>query len=221
MSYGSEFRPYHILEPLLIHHHIWPSLSKQLQEGSKWRLLNLSDEDRTVKNREFISRGNHQSAKKHHQALKSIISKEVLQGWMIPLPLSYITQIPNSEIAPVGIDDKQFKLNTDGTKTQKFRLTHDQTFKASTGMSVNHRTLREKLDPLYYGGCLSRTLHYIASLRLRHPNTRILGGKSDIKSAYCRITLNGETAVRCTMMCKDFGLISLRLTFGGSPCSNE
>jgi hypothetical protein len=140
---------------------------------------------------------------------------------MIPLPLKYINQIPNLEIAPVGIDDKQFKINPDGSKTQKFRFTHDQTFEASTGKSINHRTLHEKLDPLFYGGCLSRTLHYIVSLRLRHPNTRILGGKSDIKSAYKRITLHGETAVRCTMMCEQYGLLSLRLTFGGSPCSNE
>ncbi len=221
MSYGSEFRPHKNLEPLLLHHRSWPSLSKILTEGSKWPLSSLLNEDRFARNTEFISRGNHQSAIKHHDVLKSTIAKEVLQGWMIPIPLKYVNQIPNSEIAPVGIDDKQFKLNPDGSKSRKYRLTHDQSFEASTGMSVNNRTLRSQLDPLFYGGCLSRTLHYIVSLRLRHPNKRILGGKSDIKSAYRRITLNGETAVRCSMMCENFGLISLRLTFGGSPCSNE
>jgi hypothetical protein len=175
MSYGSEFRPYHVLEPLLLHHRSWPSLSKQLQEGSKWPLSTLTDEDRLSKNREFISHGNHQSAKKHHLVLNNIISNEVLQGWMIPLPITYINQIPNSEIASVGIDDKQFKTNPDGSKTHKFRLTHDQTFEASMGKSVNNLTLRDQLDPLFYGGCLSRTIHYIVPLRLRHPNTRILG----------------------------------------------
>jgi hypothetical protein len=140
---------------------------------------------------------------------------------MIPIPIDCINDIPHSEIAPVGIDNKQFKVHPDGSKTTKYRLTHDQTFEASVGCSVNHRTLRDKLDPLFYGGCLLRLLHYIVSIRARHPTTRILGGKSDFKSAYRRINLNGETAVRSTMMCGKFGLLSLRLTFGGSPCSNE
>lgn len=37
---------------------------------------------------------------------------------MIPLPLHYINELQYSEIAPVGIDDKQWKLGPDGS-TQK------------------------------------------------------------------------------------------------------
>ncbi len=140
---------------------------------------------------------------------------------MIPIPIDCINELPHSEIAPVGIDDSQFKVHPDGSKTPKFRLTHDQTFEASVGCSVNHRTQKDKLDPLFYGGCLSRLLHYIVSIRARHPSTKILGGKSDFKSAYRRINLHGDTAARSTMMCEQFGLLSLRLTFGGSPCSSE
>lgn len=121
----------------------------------------------------------------------------------------------------MGIDYKQFKLNPDGSKSQKFRLTHNQSFEASIGMSVNTGTKREELDPLFYRGCLSRSLHYIISLRKSFPQTRILVGKSDIKSAYRRVSLNGETAAKCIMMCEQYGLMSLRLTFGGSPCPNE
>lgn len=139
---------------------------------------------------------------------------------MIPIPLQNVNDIPNSEIAPVGIDCKQFKLHPDGSKSPMFRLTHDQTFEASVGQSVNHRTLRDKLDPLFYGGCLSRLLHYIISIRWRHPATKIIK-RSDFKSAYRRINLHGKTVVKSTMMCGNLGLISLRLTFGGSPCSNE
>jgi hypothetical protein len=140
---------------------------------------------------------------------------------MIPLPLSYTNNIPNSEIAPVGIDDKQFKVLPDGSKIPKYRMTHDQSFEASVGASVNSRTLRDNLDPLFYSGCLSRLLHYVVSLRSRHPYTKILGGKSDFKSAYRRITLHGSTAAKCMIMCENFALLCLRLTFGGSPCSNE
>jgi hypothetical protein len=35
-----------------------------------------------------------------------------------------------------------------------------------------------------------------------------MGEKSDIKSAYRRITLNGQTAVKCAIMCQEFNLIS-------------
>ncbi len=221
MAYGSEFRPITHLEPLLLHHRSWPSFSLQLMRGSMWPLTDLSESDRVQKNNEFISRGNHKSAITHHEVFKKIITQEIHQGWMIPLPLPYTNDIPNSELAPIGIDDKQWKALPDGSRVSKYRLTHDQTFEASVGTSVNNRTIREKLDPLFYGGCLSRLLHYIISIRSRLPYTKILGGKSDFKSAYRRVTLNGETAVKCMIMCEDYALLSLRLTFGGSPCSNE
>ncbi len=152
-------------EQLLLHHRSWPSLLNQLQQGSKWPLTNISETDRKAKNIEFIKWGNHKSAITNQTVLRDIIQKEVQQGWMIPIPVDYINDIPHSEIAPVGIDNKQFKTHPDGSKTPKYRLTHDQTFEASVGCSVNHRTLRDKLDPLFYGGCLSRLLHYIVSIR--------------------------------------------------------
>ncbi len=140
---------------------------------------------------------------------------------MIPVPIKCVNEIPHTEITPVGIDHKQSKLHPDGSKTLKYRLTHDQTIEASAGCSVNHCTLQHQLVPLFYRGCLSRLIHYIVSLRARHPTTKILGGKSDFKFAYCRINLHSETVARCTMMCNQFAFLSLHLTFRGSPCSNE
>jgi hypothetical protein len=140
---------------------------------------------------------------------------------MFPLPLSYISTLKYGELAPVGIDDSQWSELPDGSKKTKFRMTHDQSFEASRGASVNKRVHREALEPLYYGGCLSRLIHYIISLRARHPNTKILGGKSDFKAAYRRVNLHGDTAAKCSIMYEEFGLPSLRLTFGGSPCPNE
>jgi hypothetical protein len=221
ISYGSEFRPVAHLEFLLMHHKNWLPLVTMLTRGSLWPLNPIADTERLQKNREFINRGNHKSAIKHMTVLTDILEKEVLQGWMIPVPLDYIHEIPGSELAPVGIDDKQFKTLIDGSKLTKYRLTHDQSFKASVGASVNKRVIRDALEPLYYGGCLLRIIHYIISLRLRYPDVKILGGKSDIKSACRRVTLNGETAAKCAIMCQDFGLLSLWLTFGGSPCPNE
>jgi len=181
-----------------------PTRDTELTRGSLWPLKPIADIERLQKNREFINRGNHKSAIKHMTVLTDILEKEVQQGWMIPVPLDYIQEIPGSELAPVGIDDKQFKTLIDGSKLTKYRLTHDQSLEASVGASVNKRVIRVALEPLYYGGCLSRIIHYIISLRLRYPDVKILGGKSDIKSAYRRVTLNGETAAKCAIMCQDF-----------------
>jgi hypothetical protein len=68
---------------------------------------------------------------------------------------------------------------------------------------------------------LSCIIHYIVSIRLRNPKTKILGGKSNIKAAYRQISLHGDTAEKCTIMFQGLGLTSLRLTFGGLPCLNE
>jgi len=100
-------------------------------------------------------------------------------------------------------------------------MTHDQSFDAIDIVSVNKRVQRNTLTPLYYGGCLSRLIHYIISIRSRHPKVKIFGGKSDFKAAYRRISLHGDTAAKCSIMYRDWGLPSLRLTFGGSPCPNE
>ncbi len=146
ISYGSEFRPVAHLEFLLMHHKNWLPLVTLLTRGSLWPLKPIADIERLQKNREFINRGNHKSAIKHMTVLTDILEKEVQQGWMIPVPLDYIQEIPGSELAPVGIDDKQFKTLIDRSKLTKYRLTHDQSFEASVGAPVNKRViLREPI----------------------------------------------------------------------------
>jgi hypothetical protein len=143
-------------------------------------------------------------------------------GW-VGYTFSFILhlKVTNGELASIGMDDKQWTELPDGSKGPKFCMTHDQSFNTSIGMSENGRFLTDQLDPLYYGGCLSHIIHYIVLIRLRHPNIKILGGKSDIKATYRRISLNGNTAEKCTIMLQGLGLTSLRLTFAGSPCPNE
>jgi hypothetical protein len=207
------------LEPLLCHHPNWPDLKRLLETGSNWPLRPIPHEDRLAKNRELIERGNHKSAVKYTAEFQKTVEKEVSQGWMIPLPLIYISTLQNGELAPVGMDDKQWSKLPNEERQTKYHLTHDQSFNVSVGESVYDRVLPDKLAPLYYGGCLS--IHYIISIQSHLPDTRILGGKSDIKAAYWRISLHGETAEKCTIMFKDMRLTSLCLTFGGSPCPNE
>lgn len=56
-GYGSEFRPWSHLKPLLLHHQNWLTLLQQLQNGSKWPLQPISDSDRcTKKHRVYCAR---------------------------------------------------------------------------------------------------------------------------------------------------------------------
>ncbi len=220
-SFGSEFCHPDLLEPLLLHHPNWRRFRDLLSKGSNWALDPIVNEDRLAKNSEFRIQGNHKSAKTYDSELCKIISQEISQGWMLPLPISYLVSLSHEELAPVGIEDSQWSELPNGSRKIKFRLTHDQSFEASVGLSVNSRVLHDALEPLYSGGCLPRLIHYMISVRHRHPTVRILGGKSDFKAAYRRIHLHGDTAEKCAIMYKEFALPSLRLTFGGSPCPNE
>jgi hypothetical protein len=192
-----------------MHHPNWPKYKELLSKGSQWLLQELPESDCIAKNKEFITRGKHKSALTYDDVYQEIIKQEIQRGWMLPLPISYINNLQFGELAPVGIDDSQWSKLPDGTKKIKHCLTHDQSFKASVGRSVKNRVIRSDLLPLYYGRCLSRLLHYIVSIRLHHLNTRILGGKSDFKSAYQRVSLQGNTAAQCSIMYQDFALPSL------------
>ena len=64
-------------------------------------------------------------------------------------------------------------------------------------------------------------IHKIVAYRAKYPTTRLLAAKTDFKAAYRRITLQGRTAARCTIIHEGFALPGLRLTFGGTPCAYE
>jgi ABC-type Fe3+-citrate transport system substrate-binding protein len=82
----------------------------------------------------LISRGNHKSAIKYTEELYKT-EKEVAQGRVVPLPLDYISSLKNGELAPVGMDDKQWTKLTDGSRRIKLRLTYGQSFNTSQGKS--------------------------------------------------------------------------------------
>ncbi len=182
LKHGSEFRELSSLRRLLLHHPRWPKLYSLLESGSAWPLKPISDSDRQAKNTELILRGNHKSAITHHEILVETLRKEVRQGWMVPIPTAFIDKIQNAEVAPVGIA-QQWQAHEDGSRSTKFRLTHDQSFEALTGQSVNARVIKEKLEDLFYEHSLSRLIHYIISIHLHYPNTKILLAKTDLKAA--------------------------------------
>jgi hypothetical protein len=125
LKHGSEFRPSLDLKKLLMHHPRWLKFQSLLETGSHWPLNPISEEERHAKNSTLIQRGNHQSAIKHSKILLDTLTKEVHQGWMVPIPKNFIENIPNAEVAPVGIT-QQWHAHEDGSRSEKILLTHDQ-----------------------------------------------------------------------------------------------
>ena len=76
-----------------------------------------------------------------------------------------------------------------------------------------------------FGFTLLRIIHQIVNLRKHFPQKIIWIRKEDFKSAYRRVHVTAETAVRTAVRVRvnriDMILISLRLVFGGASCPSE
>ena len=93
----------------------------------------------------------------------------------------------------------------------------------TSNTSVNGRVIKEKLPPFMYGHALLRLIHYIVACRERFPNKRIFLSKFDLKSAYRRCHMNYDTAIQSITQdpTLDIAMMTLHLTFGGSPNPNN
>ena len=224
-DYGSEFKPTSQLEPLLKNHHRWATLKRLLENGSKWKLTDVEKEAQSKDREAALIRGNHKSANKHSKFLESAISKEILKGWELLLPLESVDKIPNLVISPMGVAE-HIGIQNDGTFAPKRRVTHDLSFPGkSSDHSINSRVIDDDLEPCMFGHALLRIVHRIVHLRFMHPKKIIWIRKDDAKSAYRRVHLNAETAVQSAVQLEIEGvtyiLLALRLPFGGSPCPSE
>jgi hypothetical protein len=117
----------------------------------------------------------------------------------------------------------QFTLDTGGEILDKERLTHDQSFKWQSRLSVNRRVKKESLQCCMYGLCLMRLLCWIVATRRKFPRAPIALQKINIKSAYRMCHLNTITAMQTITQLPDdnLGIIKLCLTFGSTPCPFE
>ena len=220
ISYGSEFRHWTKLEPLLHRHPLWNQMKTILRDGATFPLRKISAEERASDKDFMIARGNHKSVGKNLDLVRELINDDVTHGYALPLPIDTALVLPNSSIAPIGVVEQE-TLNETGERIPKFRMTHDQSFPGPSGTSVNKRVITEELPPCLFGFCLQRILHYIVDTRRRLPTVRILIGKYDIKSAYRRAHLSAETAVESLMIFENILYLALRMTFGGSPCPSQ
>ncbi|MGH7974537.1 MAG: hypothetical protein ACREBR_03335, partial [bacterium] len=220
VSYGSEFRKPSVLEPMLKSHPLWHKVRKILSEGSKFPLDPISDSDRKLDMQWMIERGNHKSALTNMNVMRDHIQEDVVHGHSLPIPIETLHMLSNVSVAPLGIT-KQDTINEKGEIVPKHRMTHDQSFKGPSGLSVNERTIRDELSPCMFGHCLRRIIHYIVDVRYRHNVVRIMMGKFDLKAAYRRSHLHATTATECCTVFSDLAFVALRKTFGATPCPTE
>ena len=212
---GSEFRRPSVLEPLLIRHPLWPKLKGLLLHGAQIPRQPISADDRQRDLDYHLKRGNHKSASIHADKVKTNLSDDVTHGYSLPLPIAILPRLTDAALAPLGLQ-VQKTIDEFGKTVPKYRMTHDQSCPGPSGLSLNRRTLKDELPPCRYGRVHLRMTHYIVSLRARHPSTRILIGKFDIKSAYRRAHLDAATAMESLTTFDGLLFASLRYTFGGS-----
>ena len=215
---GSEFRPPELLAPFLSAHPLWGRFQDRISEGAEFPLREISETDRLADVRANLARGNHKSARGHEAKLIEMLKEEVERGWQLPLPREAALEIRGCEVAPLGMV-AQTSIDEKGNPIDKLRLTHDQSFNPSgtPGRSVNDRVDTSQLTIARFGKAFSRLLYHISYLRQLWPDDPILLTKVDCKSAYRRIHLKANTAVKSCTSIDDLLLVALRMTFGGAP----
>ena len=160
---------------------------------------------------------------KHRDFYLNLIKKDVIHGYCLPFPLSAIKSIPGAIVSPLKIAE-QNTINKRGEIIPSKRLTHNQSMLyKSSNTSVHSRVIKEKLPPIMYGHALLRLIHYIVACRERFPNKRVLLSEFDLKSSYCRCHMNYDTAIQSITQdpTLNIAILTLRLTFGGSPNPNN
>jgi len=197
LSYGSEFKPVAVLEPLFQFHPGWPVMNTCLENGSSYPVTEKDEQSRIADLEGFLQRGNHKLAKgARAPLLYNKMVKEVARGWSIPLLPEHALEIPKAEGAPHGLPC-QDTINEKGEITPKDRPTHDLSFPGCLSKtSINSRIDEEELLPTNYDHMHRRYLHHIVHCWRMAPTKRILMRKDGWSSAYKRMHLNATAAVQ-------------------------
>ena len=222
VSYGSEFCPVSVLEPLLQYHEDWGRASNILTNGSDSDIQPIDDDIRLQDLHANMAFGNHKSASTEQaiETLKKHHGKEVTHGWMLPIPIPFVPMIKDSSVCPLGVAT-QWTVTECGERVRKYRTTHNCSYEGPSGHSINNRFIRELLSPNIYGQALRRFLHCIAEMRFHYPNHEILLGKYDGDAAFRRLHVNGRLAVASITIFMQLAYILLRLPFGSVPAPSE
>ena len=161
---GDEFRPVSLLDPTFKRHPLWNRVRSMLTVGAKFPLKPIDDRLRLLDLAAAQEWGNHGGASQKPTALNTFFRDEVKKGWMLPLPLSQLDQIPNLCLSPVNIVE-QGTIDMHGNRVKSKPLTHNLSFDFGSGLPVNARAIEEQLTPCFYGHALRQFCNYIVALK--------------------------------------------------------
>ena len=129
-------------------------------------------------------------------------------SWMLIIPDSKLLEPPLPSPNPklilkpmltathIGIDEA-------GKFTLKVRVAHDFSFPGFiSGESVDSRTIEDNLEPIMFGFSLIQVIHYIVHLHSKFPWKIIWIREEDLKLAFGRIHMNGNTCFKSAVRVK-------------------
>ena len=218
VDHGSEFRPVDQLSRVVGRHPNFSFLEEMFQVGFDYFLSrDLSEEERVTELDAQLERGNHKSATENEDEINSLLTGDVVHGFVLPFLAGSIKSLKGVHLQPGGMV-RQMSLKADGSRKMKNRFTHDLSFSITLDdASVNSRVQIEKYPDMVYGFCLSRILHYLAALRYRNPGKKIFISKFDYSDAYKRISQSPRASASTVIRFGEVAYICWRMVFGGSP----
>jgi hypothetical protein len=74
-----------------------------LTHGSKWPLVEISEEEQVNNLNDVLTFGNHKGASANPELLLKLISKDIKYGYSIPITLDSVKLILSLEMAPMNI----------------------------------------------------------------------------------------------------------------------
>jgi hypothetical protein len=164
-----------------------------------------------------LERGNHKSATSKPEITEKQLLKDVYHGFSFPFPSGMVRKLNGALVQPCGLAS-QFALKADGSREEKYGLTHDLSYKITgEGISVNNRVNMSRYPEMIFGWCLPRIIHSVVALRIAYPSSRILIAKYDFSDAYQRINHTARAAIPSIIVLAAIAFLALRLSFGGSP----
>jgi hypothetical protein len=100
---GKESRLPNILCSVFGLHPLWDRMESILTHGSKWPLINTSNNNRANNVINALTFGNHKGMSTKPDLLKKLVEKDVKYSYSIPIPLESVTKIPGLILAPMNI----------------------------------------------------------------------------------------------------------------------
>jgi hypothetical protein len=118
---------------------------------------------------------NHKGATDKPDLLKELVTKDIIYGYAIALPLEKIEQFKEICMAPLNIAP-QHTIDKFGNIIDKDRLMYNQ--------RVNSRVIDKSLKHVVFVHCIRRSINWAIAARRKYPNCRIYCSKIDYKSAF-------------------------------------